>query len=310
MTKELSIEEMMELSGDIEDQTQEVSHGDFDNKPKEGITVGRLISYIELGKHDGGAFQGKKKPDADKVLLEFELLGPDNLIEWEVEGVKKVAGQVIPITIKKSQSDKSGYRKLFKKMVYGREDKNHLAKCLGEAFVLEVFHNVVKKEGQKDVTYANLHKDGEWSVRAPYELDAISKQKKYYDVPERTRALRLFLWDKPQQSSWDALFIDGVSERKVKDAAGVETTVTKSKNWLQERILSAKNYAGSKLQHMLNGVANLPATEEAAQAQEKVVESAPGVAQEQQKEAAPVAQAETPTQQAAPADPLAALGFK
>lgn len=308
MTKELSIEEMMELSGDLEDQSQEVSHGDFDNRPPAGVTVGRLVSYIELGKHEGGSYQGKKKADADKVRLEFELLGPDNWIEWEVEGVQKRAGQIVAIQIKKSLSDKSGYKKLFKKMTYGREDKNHIAKMLGEAFIIEVFHNVVKKDG-KENTYVNLHKDGEWGISAPFQLDPITKQKKFYDVPERTQPLRLFLWDKPQQSSWDALFIDGTREKKTKDANGVETVENVSKNWLQEMILSAKNYAGSKLQALLAGVADLPVTEQQAAEQQQQA-STPGVAQEQKQAEAPVEQSKEETPSTAPADPLAALGFK
>ena len=309
MTKELSIEEMMELSGDLEDQSQEVSHGDFDNRPAAGVTVGRLVSYIELGKHDGGSYQGKKKADADKVRLEFELLGPDNWIEWEVEGVKRKAGQIVAVQIKKSLSDKSGYKKLFKKMAYGREDKNHVAKMLGEAFIIEVFHNVVKKDG-KENTYVNLHKDGEWGISAPFQLDPITKQKKFYDVPERTQPLRLFLWDKPQQYSWDALFIDGTREKKTKDEAGVETVENVSKNWLQEMILSAKNYAGSKLQALLAGVADLPVNEQQAAEQEQAKVETPAVAQEQKQAEAPVEQQKAETPSEAPADPLAALGFK
>jgi hypothetical protein len=309
--QDMSLDDMMELDG-LEDQTQEVSHGDFDNRPEEGVTVGRLISYIEIGKHDGGSYQGKKKPDADKVRLEFELLGPTNIIEWEVEGVKKEAGQVVSVTMKKSLSDKAGFKKLFKKMQYGREDKSHILKMLGEAFIITIYYNKVQKDG-KEVTYVNLHKDGEWGIMAPFQVDAITKQKKFYDIRPQTQPLRWFLWDRPQHSNWDALFIDGVREKKTKDAAGVETVENISKNWLQELILSAKNYNGSKLQQLLAGVANLPTTEE--QAAEQKQEAAPAVAQAQAQVA------DKPVEQtvdanvaaaalAAQADPLAALGFK
>lgn len=307
MTKELSIEEMMEISGEMEDQTQEVSHGEFNNVPEAGVTVGRLISYIELGKHDGGAYQGKKKPDADKVRLEFELLGPTNWIEWEVDGVQKKAGQVVNITIKKSLSDKGLYRKLFKKMQYGREDKNHLAKMLGEAFVITIYHNIVKKDG-KDKTYVNLHLDGEFGISAPFTVDPITKNRQFYDVPAKTQPLRMFLWDKPQHSNWDALFIDGTTEKKAED--GTVTNV--SKNWLQEMILSAKNFNGSKLQQLLAGVANLPTSEAQVQSEshDPTVQQAQQAAQQQEQP-----KVETPAEQPAAAqqpaaDPLAALGFK
>lgn len=318
--KELSLEEMMEIDG-LEDQTEEVSHGDFNNRPPEGVTVGRLVSYIEIGKHNGGSYQGKKKPDADKVRLEFELLGPDNIMKWEVEGVEKEAGQLVSVTMKKSLSDKAGFKKLFKKLQYGREDKSHMAKMLGEAFIITVYYNKVQKDG-KEVIYVNLHLDGEWGISAPYQVDPITKQKKFYDIRPQTQPLRWFIWDKPQHSNWDSLFIDGTREKKTKDDKGVETTTNVSKNWLQELILSAKNYNGSKLQALLAGVGNLPTTEE--QAAEQKIE-VPAVAQAQQKEiagdgvrddtaaiqeavnnAALVAAA----QAAATADPLAALGFK
>ncbi|QIG67203.1 hypothetical protein [Rhizobium phage RHEph15] len=307
--QDLSLDDMMDMDG-LEDQTQEVSHGDFDNRPPEGVTVGRLISYIELGKHDGGSYQGKKKPDADKVRLEFELLGPDNIIQFEKDGVTKEFGQIVAVTLKKSLSDKAGFKKLFKKLNYGREDKGHMIKMLGEAFIITVYHNKVQKDG-KEVVYVNLHKDGEWGISAPFQVDPITKQKKFYDIRPQTQPLRWFLWDRPQHSNWDALFIDGTRERKTKDAAGVEVVENISKNWLQEMILSAKNYNGSKLQQLLAGVANLPTTE--AQAAEQKQETAPAVAQAQvQAEQPNVLDAATiaATAAAATADPLAALGFK
>lgn len=307
MTKELTLDEIMELDG-LEDQNETVQGGDFDNRPPEGVTVGRLISYIELGKHDGGSFQGKKKPDAEKVRLEFELLGPDNLIEFEKDGVKKVVGQIVAVTVKKSLSEKASFKKLLKKLQYGREDKGHVIKMLGEPFIINVYHNKVQKDG-KEVIYVNLHKDGEFGIQAPFQLDPITKQKKYYDIAPATQPLRWFLWDRPQQSNWDALFIDGT--REVKDEAGNVQHV--SKNWLQEMILSAKNFNGSKLQQLLAGVANLPTTEQQAaeQQQEAPQQAAPGVAQEQKAE-----QPSTPSTPstdaaaAATADPLAALGLK
>lgn len=300
---ELNLDEMMELAGELDDQNEVSTGGGFDNTPEEGDTVGRFISYVEIGKHDGGEFKGKKKPDSDKVRLTFELLGPSNWIEWEQDGVTRKVGQTVSVLLKKSNSEKSSYVKLFKKMQYGRTEKNHMAKMLGEAFIIGIFHNKVKKDGQ-DRTYVNLHKDGEFGIRAPFVVDPISKNKQFYDVPEATQSLTLFLWAKPMQSMWDKLFIDGTSEKK--DAEGNVTNV--SKNWLQEMILSAKNFAGSPLQALLAGVANLPTNEQ--QAQEQKEAEKPPVAQEQVKqEEQPAAPKEEPVKQA-PADPLAALGFK
>lgn len=307
MTKELSIEEMAMLAAEMEDQTQEVESTDFDNRPEAGVTVGRLIGYIELGKHDGGSYQGKKKPDADKVRLDFELLGPSNIIKYEKDGREIESGQIVSITLKKSLSDKAKFKKLFKKLQYGREDKKHIAMMLGEAFIINIYHNTVKKDG-KDVVYVNLDKDGEYGISAPFAVDPISKVKTAYDIRPATQPLRLFLWDRPQQSMWDSLFIDGTWEKKTKDENGVEHVEQKSKNFIQEMILSAKNFAGSPLHTMLGGINNLPSTEQQEQPKQEV----PAVQQEQQAQApvqTPVEQPKTETPAPA-ADPLAALGLK
>lgn len=321
MTKELSLAEMAELAAEFEDQTQETEHSDFDNRPEAGVTVGRLISYIELGKHDGGSYQGKKKADADKVRIEFELLGPKNIVEFEKDGVKQQFGQTVSITLKKSLSDKAKFRKLFKKLQYGRDDKKHIAQMIGEAFIIMIYHNKVTKDG-KELTYVNLDLDGEYGISAPFQVDPITRVKTAYDIKAHTQPLRLFLWDRPQPSMWDSLFIDGTWEKKTTDDKGVETTTNVSKNFLQELILSAKNYAGSPLHTMLNGLVDLPTSEAEVQSENP----APvGVQQEQQKaaeqpasneaEIAAAMQAATPTTapQADPApasvDPLAALGL-
>ena len=57
---------------------------------------------------------------------------------------------------------------------------------------------------------------------------------------------RLFLWSAPTQEQWDSLYIEGT----YKDKEGKE----RSKNFIQEKILSAHNYAGSKLESMLSGL--------------------------------------------------------
>lgn len=311
----IDIAALADAAAEAEDQTQEVAHEDFDNTPPAGVTVGRLISYIELGKHDGGEYQGKKKPDADKVRVEFELLGPHNTKEYEKDGEKGVITQTVEITMKKSLSDKAKFKKLFKKLTYGREDKKHIAQCLGEAYILHIYHNEVTKEGGKKRVYVNLDKDGEFGISAPFQLDPITQQKKYYEVPAATRECKLFLWDNPVKELWDALFIDGVREIKKEDG----TIEKKSKNWLQEWILSAKNFQGSPLHEMLTGLAHddLPSIEETP----SIPDEATHVSETSQTDleaAIAEVEAQSPTESENPApeaseevpvDPMAALGL-
>ena len=79
------------------------------------------------------------------------------------------------------------------------------------------------------------------------------------------------MWSNPTKETWDSLFIDGTTE--IKNADG--TVENKSKNWVQETVLSATDYGGSALEQLLHGVDNLPTGDSNAnvgtteQAQEK-----------------------------------------
>lgn len=240
-----------------EDQTQAVESTDFEfQPPAEGVTVGRLIEYIELGQQPMRPYKGKEKPPADKVRIVFELLSPKkNIREIEVEGKGKVkVADRIVINTKKSLHENSGFFKLFNKMRYGRDDIKHMAQMLGEAFILTVVHNVVG-EGKDKRTYANITNDaGEYLISAPFKVDPIEETKTPIPVPEAISELRLFLFNKPTQETWDSLFVDG--EREVDDGKGGKKQV--SKNKLQETILGAVNFEGSALAELLEGSDALP----------------------------------------------------
>ncbi|KJC51090.1 hypothetical protein UP09_03345 [Bradyrhizobium sp. LTSP885] len=267
MTKALSIAELAAMAAEAEDQTVETTTT-FDNEPPPaGVTIGRFIEYIEIGKHDGGSYQGKAKPDADYARLTFELLHPTkNIHEYEVEGEKRKRADRVSIRIAKKQTPKAKFWKLREAMTYGRDIK-HMAQMLGEAFIITVYHNVVEKEGVKK-TYVNLDKDTLYGITAPYRVDPITEERTDVPVPEAISPLRLFLFNNPTQETWDSLFIDGTREVK-KDSGEIEHV---SKNWLQESILSAKNFKGSALDALLGGVGDLPTDEGEVQPEEKTVE--------------------------------------
>lgn len=272
MTRALSVAELAAMAAEQEDQTKVVTTGDYErNIPEAGKTVGRLIEYIEMGKRPGGSYLGKEKPAAEKVRLTFELLAPKHIKEYEVEGEKKQRASRISVTLKKSLSDKAKFKKLFNKMTYGRDGIKHIAQMLGEAFIIGVYHNVVKADG-KDNTYVNLNpKDGEYDIGAPVITDPLSGDVTKVPVRDALSPIRIFLWNNPTPETWDALFIDGT--HTVKDEKGVETEV--SNNWMQEMLLGALDYEGSALAQMLAGLTDLPADEEeAAKPAEKGAESA------------------------------------
>lgn len=258
----MDINALINKAAETENHSEAKKGGDFERIIiPAGRTVGRFIEYIELGKHVE-EYQGKPKPSAEQVRVTFEFTHPKHRHEIEVEGGKKEFNDRISITMPKSQSEKAKFYKLFKVMAYGREDKVHMAQMLGEAFVFDVKHNIVEKNGAK-VTYANIYVDGQWHIQSPVAEDPITGNKTDLSpqIPAAISPLKIFLWSNPTKETWDSLFIDGTRTEKVGD---VEREV--SKNWLQETILSATDFGGSALEQMLAGVDNLPTTESAQEA--------------------------------------------
>lgn len=246
----LSIDELIAIAEQSEDQSVTTAGGDFVYEvPPAGKTVARFIEYVELGVHPQKAFKGKDKPDVEYVRIAFELNSPKHVKEIELEGgVKKKVVNIVSVTLAKKFGEKAAFKKLFNKMAYGREIK-HMAKMLGEGFIIDVVHNSVG-EGKDAKTYANIaSKDGEWFVSAPRAVNPLTDEVSIIPVPDPLNPKRLFLFDNPNKPTWDSLFIDGT--KTVKDEKGVDKEV--SKNWMQERVKSAKNYAGSPLHQMLGG---------------------------------------------------------
>ena len=248
-----NIDDLINLAASTEDQTITKEGGDFEYQiPPAGATLGRLIEYIELGKQPQRPYQGKDKPDAEEVRLTFELLGPKHINEIEVEGEKRKVSNIISFKVAKKFGDRAKFKKIFNKLTYGRADHKHMAQCLGEPYLLTVYHNEVG-EGSDKKTYANLNdKDGNYGIAAPMITDPLTQN--VTDLkdkcPASLRSRKVFLWDHPTQETWSSLFIDGT--REVKDNKGNVTQ--ESKNWLQELILSASNFSGSPLDTMLSGV--------------------------------------------------------
>lgn len=299
-------------AAEMEDQTDTQAGGDFEYQvAPEGVTFGRLIEYIELGQQKQRAYQGKPKKDADEVRITFELLHPKkNIREIEVDGKKIQVTDRISINTTKSFHEKSGYVKLFKAMARGREDIKHMAQMLNEGFLLNVSHNVKEKDGKK-TTYANLQKDGVYSISAPVVVDPVAETTTPIPIGPALSPIRIFLWNNPTKETWDTLFIDG--DKTVKDAEGNEKQV--SKNWLQNKILGATNFAGSALEDLLSGSAALEAAigeeePEAKPAKTDTQKAAPkatkSVAATKSDKAA---KAKAETKAEASADPLAALGL-
>lgn len=258
MAKKPNFKELAKRAGQRNDQTQTKTGGGDFTPPPAGTTVGRFVDYIEVGLQKSRPYKGKDKPPASKVYVTFELLGKAYVKEIESEGKKRTVADRITVPLSMSLHEKSSFKKLFKKMLYGRQGIDHMAQMLGEAFKITVVHNE-SGEGDKKKIYANItDEDGNFLISSPVKQETDDEGNvigtKKLAVPEAISNERLFLWDEPTDETWESIFIDG--EKEITDEKGKKKTV--SKNWIQNMITSALNFEGSPIQAFLEGSEELP----------------------------------------------------
>lgn len=181
----------------------------------EGVALGRMVEYIEFGKHPE-EYKGEVKSPAMQIRIGFALYG---------EGYQKEDGSPRVIStyqMKLSNNEKSKSFKLFKNMNAKKCYKN-FAQMLGEPFLIPIVHTTNGKG-----TWARIDLD---NIR--YAVDPVTK--KPYNVPmPEDKFYRVFLWNNPTKEQWDSIHID-------------------SNNFLQEMCLQATNFKDSPLDKMLNG---------------------------------------------------------
>lgn len=231
------------------------SGGDY-TPPAAGLVRLRFVGYIELGKHDK-EYQGKTS-QKEFVQLLFEASGPKHPPREDGTPI------MFSLRMVKSQSDKAGFFKLFRRMNPSGSAK-HMAELLGNAYIGTVVHNVV--EGDQKKTYVNLKDaDGMWTIREPFidntdpETGEVTRTQ--LQVAEPTTPIRCFLWQYATKEMWDSLFIDGQWDAKTDDKGKV-IQEAKSKNVYQNAIRSAHDWYGSPMQEMLfaGGEADIPNAE-------------------------------------------------
>ncbi|ADD21654.1 conserved hypothetical protein [Caulobacter phage Cd1] len=237
------------------DQTQAVKGGGGKIEvPEAGPVRLRLISYIEIGKHE------KKYKDETKtveqVMLQFELHGPKHPAKNEETGRDKPL--TIWITENLSMNEKANYFKLFNRLNQGVGAK-HMAQLVGKDFLGTIVHKVVG-EGDNKRTYANLRNADGYTIRPPF-VEQLNEEtgeidRKRVPVPEPINPLQIFLWDFADKDQWDSIFIDGHWPDK-KDDDGNVVEAGKSKNWLQQRIRAAVNFKGSPADQAAGGADEL-----------------------------------------------------
>lgn len=223
----------------------------------EGPCFLRLIGYVELGKQLR-KLQGKPDQTQDQFWLKFAVFGTaPNGETFHTVGEDGVMhpGIITSQSLNLSRNDASTAFKLFRQMT-PKQDKQHFAQHLNGCFIGEIKHT---KSGDKQ--YVNLALD---SIRPAVQVDPMTGKQTPYPVPEvqNTKLFQLFLWNSPTQEGWDSLYIEGTKPDGT------------SKNWVQEKIMGALNFAGSPLEQLIgaagkalpDSLPTLPAQSEAVPA--------------------------------------------
>lgn len=221
----------------------------------EGACRLRLKSYLELGMHKGSVSFPKPR---EKFKVVFEVVSKKHL---ETDGEGKPMHREIAVFGNKGTSAKAGDRKLFNAMnasvgnIY-----THFAEMIGKGFAAKITNSVPAKAG--DAVYSNLDEGPRdasvYTFTPPFKIDEegdfeLTEDGAKIDIvmPELRGQPQLFLWEMDALSDeqivemWNDLYIEG--EWEAKEAAdGKAARPAKSKNVLQEKIMSAVDWEGSR----------------------------------------------------------------
>jgi len=124
---------------------------------------------------------------------------------------------------------------------------------LGNAYRGRVTHREYEVNGQKRI-HASLRSDDGYTISPPVieVMDDESSEVviKPIKVAPPLTDLKLFLWDNPDMEQWASIYIPGEYAAHTDDSGKV-LRPARSKNVLQERIMSALNWLGSPMQILL-----------------------------------------------------------
>lgn len=257
MTLPINLEALATAAIKDKDYTQTTEGGSFERVlPEAGVGFVRLREYVELGIHQHG--KGPHAKDRPMARFVFELCHQKHQQEFEKDGVKKSIPHVVAVTVPVSDNCSSDYIKIFNLLNWQGTYK-HPMQALGQPMICDVIISDNGKEGAEKREYVNLWKgvpkDKSWTFRPPVrEADPTDPSSTDKDIsaaiPQLAggdASIKVFLWLHADMAQWDSLFIEGT--KTVKDKDGKEKE--QSKNWLQDKIKEAKNYAGSPIEQLL-----------------------------------------------------------
>lgn len=226
----------------LTDMTDTSAGGNFEKRLlPTGTALVRFGGYIDLGTQPQRAFQGKAKPPAPEAKLVFYVVGgmgtdstgklvPFRTEEDVAQGYFPVLSPFFDLAI--STNEKSKSTAIFNAINYAGDAKHYVEK-LGGLYLLPIGLSEDKK--YNDYDFRKLTKP----------VDVMTGQ--LYQAPELPDdKYQLFLWNSPTIEQWKSIEIEGTYTTKVD-----EQEVTKSKNFIQEKIQRATNFVGSPIERLL-----------------------------------------------------------
>lgn len=253
MSEAIDFAAMANEAAAAQDFTQTTEGKEFKKElPDAGICLLRLREYIEMGLCSCASKTYPDKKPAKKARFVFEVVTPRH-VKTVVNEQTKEETRIAPsiaVTCPISDNVKSNFIKLFKQLNWDGK-LTHPAQALGRGYLAEIIHaGESKGEINKDnpAKYANIQRDGVYTLQPPRKVDALAGTSEDLAVPELINPKKMFLWDKPNKACWDSLYIDGTYTKGEGDKAEEV-----SKNWIQEMLMEALDFEGSPLYQMLNG---------------------------------------------------------
>lgn len=215
-----------------------------------GTAFIRPVYYVEYGVQKQREYEGKTKDPVPEFEIGFAIVGGSGLnAEGKPERYVLEEGK-FPI-IKSypkpiSLYDKSQCVGIHKALNRVGNKCSHMVQKLIESplYQVTITHEVPDKGKNAGKT---VHKIDFRNLQPAW--DSVNACE--YTMPEVDKSIiQAFLWDKPSIGQWDSLYIDGMNEA-VKNEKGEITKPATSKNFIQEKILSALNFEGSPIQKLL-----------------------------------------------------------
>ena len=193
-----------------------------------GQYLGQMIGYTDMGEHED-SFDGKVTGVFPKIRLEFAVFPPRE--DGTLHADDMVIVRSFDLFIKRG--DRAGSTRAFRAFNHANDPKiTHFAQFFGKPYLIKVTKRK-SKDGKKEYNVVDL-------AGTQPAINPVTRAA--YPVPEVDDKFKtVFLWNNPVKAMWDKLEIEGTTEDG------------KSRNFIQDEIVNAKNFHGSALELMLKG---------------------------------------------------------